>query len=130
MIRNIPQESGVLLLIVEDFTDEEKILKDGKSLADFSLLDRIGGTTIGCDHESLERWHDAYYRTMRSYLEMGRFIGKDQSMMATTCLETDLCLLVVQGGGGGEGCQDEYYQAVNTVLNIYIMGNVGVYSTC
>ena len=37
---------------------------------------------------------------------------------------------VVQGGGGGEGCQDEYFQAVNIVLNIFIMGNVGVYSTC
>ena len=97
MIRNIPQESGVLLLSVDDFTEEEKILNDGKSLADFSLVDRIGGGTIGCDQGSLERWHDAYYRTMRSYLERGRFIGKDQSMMATTCLETDLCLLV-EGG--------------------------------
>jgi hypothetical protein len=94
MVRNIPQESGVLLLSVEDFTEEEKILKEGKSLADFSLVDRIGGGTIGCDQESLGRWHDAYYRTMRGYLEKGRFIGKDQSLMATTCLETDLCLLV------------------------------------
>ena len=29
---------------------------------------------------------------------------------------------VVQGGEGGEGCQDEYFQAVNIVLNIFIMG--------
>ena len=60
MIRNIPQERGVLLLSVQDFTEEEKILKEGRILADFSLVDRIGGGTIGCDKESLERWHDAY----------------------------------------------------------------------
>ena len=59
-----------------------------------TLEDRIGGGTIGCDQDSLWRWHQAYYRTVRGYAERGRFIGKDQSMMATTCLDTDLCLLV------------------------------------
>ena len=94
MVRKTPQERGVLLLSVENFTEEEQKLEDGKSLADFSLVDRIGGGTIGCDQDSLGRWHEAYYRTVRGYAEMGRFIGKDQSMLATTCLETDLCLLV------------------------------------
>jgi hypothetical protein len=28
------------------------------------------------------------------YLSEGRFVGKDQSMMATTCLETAVCLLL------------------------------------
>jgi hypothetical protein len=31
MVRNIPRESGVILLCVEYFTEEEKILKEGKS---------------------------------------------------------------------------------------------------
>jgi len=92
MIRNIPKEKGVLLLSVENFTKEELMLENNKS--DFSLVNRIGGTTIGCDKDSVGRWHEAYYRTVREYLQMGRFIGKDQSMMATTCLETDMCLLV------------------------------------
>jgi len=94
MVRNIPQEKGVLLLSVEQFTKEEQMLVDGKSLADFSLVNRIGGGTIGCDKESLDRWHTVFYGTMRNYLERKRFIGKDQSMMATACMETDLCLLV------------------------------------
>ena len=94
MVRIMPEEKGVLLLSVENFTEEEKMLEAGKSLADFSGVDRIGGGTIGCDQHSLERWHNAYYGTMRAYMKMGKFIGKDQSMMATTCMESDLCLLV------------------------------------
>jgi len=94
MVKKIPEQQGILLLSIEPFTLDERVLKDGKSHANFSLVDRIGGGTIGSDKTSLERWHKAYYSTMRHYLESGRFIGKDQSMMATTCLETELCLLI------------------------------------
>jgi len=97
LVKRIPQEKGVLLLSVEQFTEEEKELTDGKSLVDFTHKNRIGGGTICCDRDSLERWHAAFYSTVRSYVEAGRFVGKDQSMMATTCLETDLCMLVLSG---------------------------------
>ena len=90
LVRNIPEEKGVLLLSVENFTKEEFRVEN----SDFSLVDRIGGGTIGSDKESLERWHEEYYGTVRKYLQMGRFIGKDQSMMATACLESDMCLLL------------------------------------
>ena len=99
MVQKVPQDSGVLLLSVEPFTEEELSLEDEKSVADFSRLVRIGGGTIGCDQTSLERWHTAYYNTMINNLKMGKFMGKDQIMMATTCLETDLCLLVQRGLG-------------------------------
>ena len=88
-------EKGILLLSVGQFTKKELELGlDGKSSSDFSLVDRIGGGTIGCDKESLDYWNEAYYSTVMRYLEKGKFIGKDQSMMATTCIETDMCLLV------------------------------------
>ena len=64
------------------------------SEADFSRTVRLGGGTIGCDRTSLQAWHKAYYSTMRSYLKKDLFAGKDQNMMATCCLETDLCLLL------------------------------------
>ena len=44
--------------------------------------------------KSLESWQTAFYSTIKNYLQRGMFIGKDQNMMATACLETDLCLLV------------------------------------
>ena len=89
LIRRLPQEKGVLLLNVDHFTDKE--LQGG---ADFSHVDRIGGTTIGCDRESLNQWHKAYYGVVRDYLEKEWFIGKDQNMMATTCIQTELCLII------------------------------------
>merc|ERR1712106_1153106 len=57
MVRNIPTEKGVLLLNVEPFTEKEKLLKNGTSIADFSKVNRIGGGTIGCDRRSLLSWH-------------------------------------------------------------------------
>ena len=94
LVNRIPSDSGILLLSMERFTEDEKRLDHGKSLADFSKTVRLGGGTIGCDRTSLEAWYKAYYATMRSYLERDLFAGKDQNMMATTCLETDLCLLI------------------------------------
>ena len=88
------------------FTEEERKLEDGKSLADFSRSVRLGGGTIGCDRVSLEAWHAAYYNTMNSYLDRNLFLGKDQNMMATTCLETDLCLLINANDGNWFKLQD------------------------
>ena len=101
LLNRIPQESGVLLLNVDRFTQSELVLVGGKSQADFSHVNRVGGGTIGCDRQSLEAWHRDYYNTFRAYHHTGRFVGKDENMMATTCLETDLCLLL----------QPSYYQA-------------------
>ena len=98
----MPEDSGVLLLSVGVFTEEERQLVDGRSLADFSKAVRLGGGTIGCDKPSLEEWHRAYYTTLRSYLERGLFLGKDQNMMATTCLESNLCLLLNPDTGTGD----------------------------
>ena len=97
MIKRIPQDKGVLLLNVEPFTEEDKVLKDGQSMVEFTHKVRIGGGTICTDKENLYKWHSAFYRTFRRYVDTGRFVGKDQNVMATTCLETNLCLLVVSG---------------------------------
>ena len=87
LVHRIPEDKGVLLLSAVPFTEEEKTLTNGKSTADFSPVARLGGGTIGCDKESLDIWHTAFYKAIQNYLEEGRFMGKDQNMMATTCLE-------------------------------------------
>ena len=48
----------------------------------------------GCDRESLPLWHSAFYQTVNRYRAAARFLGKDQNVLATTCLETDLCLIL------------------------------------
>ena len=79
------------------FTEKDKELTEGRSLTDFTHKDRIGAGTICCDRDSLDTWHEAYYMTIRNHLAEGRFVGKEQNIMATTCLETTVCLLVTSG---------------------------------
>jgi len=96
LLNVVPPEPGILLLAMQPFTEEE--LKAGVD-ADFRRVNRIGGGTIGADRASLEAWHTSYYSMMESLLRDGRFVGKDQSVMAATCLSNpDLCLLVKSNG--------------------------------
>ena len=106
MVNRTPEESGVLLLNIERFTEEEKHLQKGRSLTNFQSKVRIGGGTIGCDRISLEAWHKAYYETFERHIAEKLFAGKDQNIMATTCLETGLCLLVYSNGGQWFKLQD------------------------
>ena len=93
-VRNWPKDKGALLLNIEPLTEEERRLEDSVSKADFSQVARIGGGTIGCDLDSVYKWHSAYYRTFQEYLDRGQFVGKDQNLMASVCVETGMCLLV------------------------------------
>ena len=54
---------------------------------------RLGGGTIGGTKKSLKAWHKKYYENFRLGLDAGKFVGKDQDVMAATCLETDMCLI-------------------------------------
>ena len=86
MVKRLPKDPGVLLLNMEPFTEEEKRLtKNGTSLADFSHLVRLGGTTIGADRESLTQWHTHYYSTLARYLQAGRFLGKVTQLVTLGC---------------------------------------------
>ena len=106
MVNRTPEESGILLLNIERFTAQEKHLQEGRSLTNFQSKVRIGGGTIGCDKSSLEAWHKAYYETFERFIAEKMFAGKDQNIMATACLETDLCLLVYTDQGQWFKLQD------------------------
>ena len=83
------------MLNIEPYTEKDKELTDGRSLTDFTHKDRIGARTICCDRNSLDTWHESYYRNIRNHLAEWRLIGKEQNNIATTCLETNVCLLVI-----------------------------------
>jgi len=94
LMQNLPEEAGILLLQVGEFEDSELVLKDGLSHSDFFQKNRIGGGMIGGSAESVRIWADLFYKTIKRYFSLNRFGGKDQSVMATTCLESDVCLLL------------------------------------
>jgi hypothetical protein len=94
LMNNFPFQKGIVLLEIFPFTDEELELKNGTCRADFSKVNRIGGGMIGGEVEEIQKWFTKYYNTMERYLKEGRFLGKDQSVMATSCIESNLCLMV------------------------------------
>ena len=42
---------------------------------------------VGSDPDSLATWHSAYYAMVEQYRRDGRFLGKEQSVMASVCLQ-------------------------------------------
>ena len=91
MVQRWPAEPGVLLLRNGQFTRAE--LEQGIQ-GKFSGVTRLGCGTIGCRLESLAAWNTSYYAMVEKYRATGRFLGQEQSVMASTCLHSKLCLLV------------------------------------
>ena len=89
-------------------------MRGGEASADFTSVDRIGGGTIGCDLESCYRWHSSYYSVMQRMVERERFIGKDQSVMASVCVETEMCLLVKSDREHWFKLQEWFRRDINT----------------
>eukprot|EP00656_Telonema_subtile_P056259 TRINITY_DN8949_c0_g1_i1.p1 TRINITY_DN8949_c0_g1~~TRINITY_DN8949_c0_g1_i1.p1 ORF type:complete len:275 (-),score=58.17 TRINITY_DN8949_c0_g1_i1:93-917(-) len=55
----------------------------------------VGGGFIGGYAPGLLEWHTRMYRTLDDYQRTGHFLGKDQPIMVTACLEkVDKCYLV------------------------------------
>ena len=55
----------------------------------------INDCLIGSGTDSLAAWHSAYYAMVEQYRMDGRFLGKEQSVMASVCLKSpELCFLV------------------------------------
>ena len=56
---------------------------------------RVGGGIICAHKDIFEKWYSYYYQLLEYFIKINRFIGKDQSIMATLCiLDKDLINLV------------------------------------
>ena len=94
MMQRLPDEPGLLFLQIAQFTPGELQFVDGVSSGNFQYVNRIGGTMFGGDSKHIKLWSEKYYQVFRRYLRQNRFAGKDQSVMATSCIELDICLLL------------------------------------
>ena len=107
-MKKLPKQKGVLFLSIEEFTEDDRTLVDGKSLTDFTHKIRLSGNCFVMDLETVFEWHRKYFSVFQDYLSRKLFVGKDQNLQATSCLETDLCLLM---RGGGDWFQLQRYLA-------------------
>ena len=97
MKRNKFPKDCVTVLAVEDFTgDDLKLNNQGRSEVDFNNPKwRLAGGIWGGEVASVTAWHTAYYSTLDRFLAEKKFAGNDQSIMATTCMESpSLCCMV------------------------------------
>jgi hypothetical protein len=96
----------VLLLVVEPFTEAEMIADSLETLPSFQYTNRIGGTIFGGGKQVLLEWADKYYGMLEYFISVGRFIGKDQSIMNSVYLmNRGMCELV----NWRAGCADIWF---------------------
>jgi hypothetical protein len=96
-------KSKVLLLSVIPFTENE-LNRD--YLSDFTKLNRISGTIFGGGKEILLEWHNKYYHMLETFIQNGRFIGKDQTIMNCVYLfNKNMCNLI----HSPDICRDKWF---------------------
>ena len=64
----------------------------------FEHVERLSGAVWGGHQSAVLAWSEAYMSVFLDYVARGRFVGKDQNLLSTTCLKRqDLCELVTHG---------------------------------
>ncbi len=82
----IPDEK-MLLLQIDPFEEEDKVPQQDGIPGNFLRKNRIGGGIQAATAEVWISWSKRYDAMMQRYINAGRFIGKDQSIMASMILE-------------------------------------------
>jgi hypothetical protein len=92
-------DNKITLMVVEPFTEDEM----RTDLPLFQYKNRISASIFAGDKDTLIRWHQIYYGMLEHYIQIGRFIGKDQSIMNSVYLvNRDMCELVRYQHGRGD----------------------------
>jgi hypothetical protein len=81
----IPPGDRMLVLRVNPFTATETE-KDG-ILGNFESVNTVGGGILAASAVGWARWNDEYDKMFMRYIFAGRFVGKDQNIMASLYLE-------------------------------------------
>ena len=64
-------------------------------LPDLTYTNHIGGTIFAGSSNAIMKWHDAYYEMLERLHSMGRFVGKDQTIMSSVYIEQpEMCFCV------------------------------------
>ena len=92
---NASDEERLTLLCIQPFEPRDLVVDERTRLPrSFDNELRVGGTIMVGHRRAWERWIPAYYATLRRYIDVGMFAGKDQSVMASlVILRPDLVTL-------------------------------------
>ena len=102
-------KTKVQLVQAMPFTNNELAVTTKRDLPSFQFVDRIGGTFAG-GAAPLLRYHDLYYDMLEHFVSLGRFIGKDQSIMNSVYLTNrDMFEFV----SCEKGCEDRWFSLLD-----------------
>jgi glycosyltransferase involved in cell wall biosynthesis len=88
-------DDRMLLLQIDSFTEDDCILQEDGLYGNFTKKNRIGGGIQAGTAKTWLTWSEKYDAMMARYIAANRFIGKDQSIMASVILEEpDKALLI------------------------------------
>ena len=89
-----PSIHGILFLQIYPFHVSETILENGR-VKDLIAHDRIAGGLFGGNASAVMAWCNAYQSMLMYYQEKHWFIGKEQNLLISICLEQpSLCSLI------------------------------------
>lgn len=89
----IPDDK-MLLLEVDPLPSLEP-LNEPSVLPDLTYTNHIGGGIFAGSTNTILKWHDTYYQMLERLYAMGRFVGKDQTIMSSVYIEQpEMCFCV------------------------------------
>jgi hypothetical protein len=91
-LRNFPAPTLIprgkmLVLQINPFEGPDVALKEDGIPGDFLRRNQVGGGILASDRVGWSKWSAAYDTMFMRYWSAGRFVGKDQSIMASMILE-------------------------------------------
>lgn len=89
-------EDKMLLLQIDPFTEDDCVLQPDGLYGNFKEKNRIGGGIQAATKETWKSWSQRYDVMMQKYLTANRFVGKDQSIMASLILENPTSALLIK----------------------------------
>ena len=89
----------MLLLQIDPFTEDDCVLQEDGLYGNFTKKNRIGGGIQAGTAKMWHIWSEKYDQMMARYIAANRFIGKDQSIMASVILEEPEKALLIKSYG-------------------------------
>ena len=86
----------ILVLAIEHFTESElRLDNEGHAQPLSALHVRLGGGNFGGDLCAVKKWKNLFLEQLDWYMLNGAFIGKDQPMYGSICIEhQEMCFIV------------------------------------
>lgn len=100
-IQGFPDETRIplnrmLVLQIDPFQEADSIEGANGIYGNFGTCSRVGGGILASGIEGWSTWSKAYDAVLLKYLHAGRFIGKDQNIMASAIMEYPQLATLIQ----------------------------------